>query len=217
VTDLGDRFPAILERAAAGDQDAFAQLWSATHPMLVRYLRVMCAGQAEDVASETWLKAIRALGSFHGDEQGFRGWLVVIARNVVRDLARHQARRPETLSGDLPPDYVDREALRPVGPEPDAADVALERLSTRAALRLVAGLPPAQAEMVALRVVIGLDVAEVAAIVGRSPGAVRVAVHRGLRALADQLADQPPPVLETGPEEASVTQEQAKALSNRDV
>jgi len=53
--------------------------------------------------------------------------------------------------------------------------------------------------------------------VGRSPGAVRVAVHRGLRTLADQLADQPPPVLETDPEEASVTQEQAKALSNRDV
>jgi RNA polymerase sigma-70 factor (ECF subfamily) len=207
VTDLGDRFPAILDQAAAGDQDAFALLWSSTHPMLVRYLRVTCGSQAEDVASETWLKAIRALSSFHGDEQGFRGWLVVIARNLVRDLARQQARRPETLTPDMPLDHADRQA------GPDTADVAVERLSTRAALRLVAGLPTGQAEMVALRVVIGLDVAEVAAIVGRSPGAVRVAVHRGLRTLAEQLA----PAAEAGSREWSVTQGREKALINRDV
>jgi RNA polymerase sigma-70 factor, ECF subfamily len=205
VTDLGDGFPAILDQAAAGDQEAFALLWRSAHPKLVRYLRVICGSQAEDVASETWLKAIRALGSFDGDEQGFRGWLVVIARNHVRDLARYDARRPETLSPDLPHDHV--------SPEPDTADVAVERLSTRAALRLVASLPPAQAEMVALRVVIGLDVAEVAAIVGRSPGAVRVAVHRGLRTLAEQLT----PEAGAGSGRESVTRGSRRALINRDV
>lgn len=212
MTDLGDRFPAILDQAAGGDQDAFALLWTSTHPMLLRYLRVICGAQAEDVASETWLKAIRALGGFHGDEQGFRGWLVVIARNLVRDQARHQARRPETLSGDLPYDYADRGAGHGMGQEPDTADVAVERLSTRAALRLVAGLPPGQAEMVALRVVIGLDVADVATIVGRSSGAVRVAVHRGLRTLAARLAATP----DEGADEPPVTQERARALINRD-
>jgi RNA polymerase sigma-70 factor (ECF subfamily) len=202
VTELGDRFAEILEQAAAGDQEAFALLWRSTHPMLVRYLRVICGANAEDVASETWLKAIRALASFHGDEPGFRGWLVVIARNHARDLARNAARRPETLSPDL---HLDRG----VGVAPDTADVALERLSTQAALRLVASLPPNQAEMVALRVVIGLDVADVAAIVGRSPGAVRVAVHRGLRTLAEHLAPSPG--------EAVVTHMRGKALTHRDV
>jgi RNA polymerase sigma-70 factor, ECF subfamily len=204
VTDLGDEFPPILARAVAGDQKAFEVLWRSTHPRLVRYLRVLCGAQAEDVASEAWLKAIRALDSFDGDEQGFRGWLVVIARNHARDLARFDARRPETLSPDPTPDHG--------GLEPDTADVAMDRLSTRAALSLVASLPPAQAEMVALRVVIGLDVAEVAAIVGRSPGAVRVAVHRGLRTLADTLTMHPP-----GDDRPSVTQRQSRALIKRDV
>jgi len=210
VTELGERFPAILEQAAAGDREAFALLWRATHPVLLRYLRVIGGPNAEDVASETWLKAIRALASFHGDEPGFRGWLVVIARNHVRDLARSAGRRPETLSPDLHDE--------PGGLEPDAADVVLERMSTQAALQLVAGLPQSQAEMVALRVIIGLDVADVARIVGRSPGAVRVAVHRGLRTLADQLTNQPGLTTQPGqPGDERVTQMRPKALTNRDV
>ena len=68
---------------------------------------------------------------------------------------------------------------------PDAADVALERIATQAVLATVAALPQDQAEIILLRVVAGLDAADVAAIVGKSPGAVRVAAHRGLRRLAE--------------------------------
>jgi RNA polymerase sigma-70 factor, ECF subfamily len=181
VTELGERFEEVLAAAVAGDQQAFGQLWTATHPPLMRYLRVLCGQAAEDVASEAWLKAIHALGSFQGDEKGFRGWLVVIARNHVRDLARRTTRRPEILAAD--PD------LGPAVTAPDTADLALANQATRAALRLVASLPAGQAEMVTLRVIVGLDVADVAAIVGRSSGAVRVAVHRALRTLADRLTD----------------------------
>jgi RNA polymerase sigma-70 factor (ECF subfamily) len=177
---LGDRFEAVLRAAAAGDQEAFGELWRATHPPLLRYLQVTCGDAADDVASEAWLKAIGALGRFEGDEGDFRGWLVVIARNHARDLARRAARRPERLSGDL------TEHLSVADPA-DTAEAVLERRSTDAALRLVATLPPDQAELVVLRVVLGLDVADVARIVGRSPGAVRVAVHRALRTLQQRL------------------------------
>jgi len=204
VNELGEEFSTILEQAVGGDQSAFELLWRATHPTLVRYLRVICGQSAEDVASEAWVKAIHALGSFHGDEQGFRGWLVVIARNHARDLARYAGRRPEILSSDLSHEQG--------GLESDTADVVLERLSTQEALRLLSTLPPSQAEMVALRVVIGLDVAEVARIVGRSPGAVRVAVHRSLRTLAEQLTRSP-----DGSDEPAVTQQRREALSRRDV
>jgi RNA polymerase sigma-70 factor, ECF subfamily len=176
---LGERFPATLAAAASGDEDAFADLWRATHPMLLRYLHVLCGDAAEDVAAEAWMKAIRGLDTFHGDEQGFRGWLVVIARNHARDVSRRAARRPEVLEAELFEHQMDA--------APDAAEAVLERRSTAAALRLVSTLPRDQAEMVALRVIIGLEVADVARIVGRSPGAVRVAVHRGLRILAAQL------------------------------
>jgi len=179
---LGDRFEAVLRAAAAGDRDAFGVLWRASHPPLLRYLRVMCGDAADDVASETWIRALPALERFSGDENAFRGWLVVIARNHARDLARRAQRRPEDLSPDM------SEHLSAVDPA-DTVDAVLERRSTAAALRLVATLPPEQAELVVLRVVVGLDVADVARITGRSPGAVRVAVHRALRTLAGRLRD----------------------------
>jgi RNA polymerase sigma-70 factor (ECF subfamily) len=170
----GHDFPRLLAAAVVGDQEAFRALWRSRHPPLLRYLRVLCRDAAEDVAADTWLAVIPRLATFQGDEAAFARWLVVVARNRARDVARRAARRPETPTGDLPDRLL----------EADAADRALEAISTRQALALVATLPRDQAEMVALRVVVGLDVADVAAIVGRSPGAVRVAVHRGLRALA---------------------------------
>jgi RNA polymerase sigma-70 factor (ECF subfamily) len=174
-------FAADLEAARSADADAFGRLWRATHPMLIRYLRVVAGDLADDVASEAWLKAIRGLDGFRGDESGFRAWMVTIARNHLREIQRRAARRGELLIAG-PVEGPDETLQR------DVADIVLERLDTAAALRLVASLPADQAEMVALRVLIGLDVAEVAKIVGRNPGAVRVAVHRGLRRLAERLA-----------------------------
>jgi RNA polymerase sigma-70 factor (ECF subfamily) len=179
VNELGEQFADVLRLAAAGDRSAFAQLWSSAHPGLLRYLRITAGPDAEDIASETWMKAMRNLPSFSGDEPSFRGWLAVIARNQLADVRRRSTRRPEQLNAE-----IDDQSMLP---GPDTADLALEQLSTEEALRLVAGLPPAVAEMVALRVVVGLDVTQVAEIVGKKPGAVRVAVHRGLRALAGQL------------------------------
>ena len=184
MNELGDDFGEVLQAAAAGDRQAFAALWRSAHPGLVRYLRVTAGADAEDVASETWIKAMRALPSFTGDESSFRGWLAVIARNHLADLGRRAVRRPEQLTGE-----IDELAL---GLADDSADLAVEQLSTAQALRLVATLPPAVAEMVALRVIVGLDVAQVARIVDRTPGAVRVAVHRGLRTLAAQLQSGTP-------------------------
>src|SRR6266511_3291378 len=77
-------------------------------------------------------------------------------------------------------------------PADSAADHVLEAIATRAARALIAELPPDQAEVVTLRVVAGLDVAQVAEIVGKRAGAVRVLAHRGLRRLAERLgADLP--------------------------
>ena len=72
---------------------------------------------------------------------------------------------------------------------PDAADLALHNLATQRAIALVSTLPPLQAEVIMLRVVAGLDTEVMAELLGRSPGAVRVAAHRGLRRLARILAN----------------------------
>jgi len=100
----------------------------------------------------------------------------------VIDLRPYSRRHPVRLTGDAAD--LDRPAAG------DTAATALENLSIEAVLELIATLPPHQAEVIVLRVVAGLDVGQVAQITGRRPGAVRVAAHRGPRALAARLSPQ---------------------------
>jgi RNA polymerase sigma-70 factor, ECF subfamily len=166
-----------LRRARAGDESGFLELWRSLQPRLLRYLRVQNAEGCEDIAAETWLQIVRDLPSFIGTADGFRGWLFTIARHRAIDAARARAARPVVP-------FADVSAAAKSQQSPSAESEAIERLSTEQALTLVASLPADQAELVALRVIAGLDVAAVAQIVGKSPGAVRVSVHRGLRALS---------------------------------
>jgi RNA polymerase sigma-70 factor (ECF subfamily) len=179
---IGEGFDTVLAAAQRGSEAAFAELWHDGNPVLLRYLRVIAPDAAEDIAAETWVQVVRGLARFRGNEQNWRAWLFTTARRRVTDQARRQARRP-TVSLEALPD--------PAGSwqGPDAATVALENLDTRAAIALVARLPPLQAEVIMLRVVAGLDPAAVAGLLGRSAGAVRIASHRGLRRLAGMLAE----------------------------
>ena len=172
-------FEQTLAAARSGDEQAFGTLWRALHPPLLRYLRVLAPKIADDVASEVWLQVIRGLRGFSGDEAGFKSWLFTIARNKVTDSARQAARRPLEISDD---------DIAPAVAPDDTAAQALERFDTEAALALIAKLPPDQAEIIMLRVVAGLEVADVARVVRKSPGAVRVTSHRALRKLRELLA-----------------------------
>ena len=190
---LDGDFPEVLRLAACGDAAAFARLWRETHPPLLRYLWVSVGDAAEDVAADVWLDVARRIRSFHGGEQEFRGWLFTMARRKMIDRHRYEARRPvsPTADGEL----FDRPAAD------DTVAAALEYISTETALSLIATLPRDQAEIVVLRVVVGLDASAVAQIVGKSPGAVRVAAHRGLRTLRERVAD----VTVTSPGRGGVT------------
>ena len=178
---IGGAFAEILAAAQQGNEAAFSRLWRDGNPALLRYLRVIAPEYAEDVAAETWLHVVRRLATFRGDEQAWRAWLFTTARRRVIDQARRRSRRPEkALEEALPSQF-------PISP--DAAELAIQYIDTRSALALVAQLPPHQAEVILLRVVAGLDTETVARLVARTPGAVRVAAHRGLRRLAELLAE----------------------------
>ncbi|MDO3705366.1 RNA polymerase sigma factor [Micromonospora sp. C28SCA-DRY-2] len=172
--------------AQAGDEDAFRYLYRSLQPGLLRYLTALVGADAEDVASETWLQISRDLPSFTGGE--FRAWTVTIARNRAMDHLRRQRRRPS-----LP---VPVQALSELAGDADTAERAGETIGTEAALALISTLPPREAEAVLLRAVIGLDAETAGRVLGRRPGAVRTAAHRGLRRLAALMerhdpADQP--------------------------
>ena len=172
---IGAAFGVTLARAQAGDEAAFASIFRDVQPALLRYLRVI-APEADDVAGDTWLQVVAGLAGFRGEEQAFRAWLFTIARHRAADAGRSRARRPAVP--------LEASGAAEQLTSPDAADLALEAVSARAVVEMVASLPPDQAEIIMLRVVAGLDSGDVARIVGKTPGAVRVAAHRGLRRLA---------------------------------
>lgn len=165
-----------LERARRGDEAGFLELYRSWQPRLLRYLRIREGEGADDLAAETWLQVVRDLPRFAGDADGFRRWLFTLARNRAIDAGRRDARAPVVLVEDVTTLYD--------VPTTAVDEQALEHISTARAVAIVRSLPAAQADMVGLRVLAGLDVATVAELVGRSPGAVRVAVHRALQALA---------------------------------
>ncbi|MBV9380003.1 MAG: RNA polymerase sigma factor [Streptosporangiaceae bacterium] len=168
--------------ALEGDPEAFRVLYRDIQPRLLRYLRFLVRDDAEDVASETWLQAARDLHGFRGDYDGFRAWITTIARHRAMDHLRRAARRP-------PPAPVAAGELAFLAAPDDTAAGALEAISTGAALRMIAALPPDQAEAVLLRSVMGLDASSAARIAGKRPGAIRTAACRGLRTLASRLGE----------------------------
>ncbi len=177
-----DDLAVLVDRAQGGDEEAFRAIYRTVQPGLLRYLRGIVGDEAEDVASEAWSQIARDLRGFRGDGPGFRGWAATIARNRALDLIRHQRRRPSSPSLSME-ELTDR----PGGE--DTAGTALDRVATEDAIALIATLPRDQAEAVLLRVVMGLDVAGAARVLGKRSGAVRTAAHRGLRRLAERLGN----------------------------
>ena len=171
----------VVQRMLRGDEEAFRSVFRSVQPGLLRYLTVLAgAADAEDLAAETWAQVVRDLGRFTGTEDGFRGWVTTIARHRALDLLRSKGRRPVL---DVPVEEVPERA------DPRSAEAeALDLVSTDEALRLVASLPPDQAEAVLLRAVVGLDAVTVARILGKRPGAVRTAAYRGLKALQKKMS-----------------------------
>jgi RNA polymerase sigma-70 factor (ECF subfamily) len=184
-------FRGTVHAAQRGDEEAFAQLWREFQPGLLRYLRIKAAPVAEDLAADIWLRVLRALPGFEGDEQGFRGWLYTTARNRLTDWYRSGERRPE---------LIEYSSLVVMPAANNVEQEAAEHSATDRAVALIAELPPDQAEAVMLRIVAGMDVTRTAQVMDRSPGSVRVLCHRGLRRLEQRLleSEQSPEVTRDG-------------------
>jgi RNA polymerase sigma-70 factor, ECF subfamily len=173
-------FADTLQAAQAGDEHAIACLWRELQPRLLRYLSARERRAAEDIASETWLRAARDLGHFQGNEIQFRAWMFTLARHTLIDWQRRVHRRPQ-ISADV-------HEIAELAADDDCAEDAIDALDTERVLGLINRLPDAQADVILLRVVAGLDAERVGAIVGKRPATVRVIQHRGLRRLAELLS-----------------------------
>lgn len=179
---LGQAFDDVLMAAQAGAAWAFTRLYEDLAGVVTGYLRRQGAQHPDDVASETFLDVFRGLGSFTGDEDDFRSWVFTIAHRRLVDERRKASRRPDTTS------IEHAETSGEHDHDGDTAERAVldehewERLE-----RHLAVLTSLQRDVVLLRVVAGLTVAETAGVVDRSADAVRQLQYRGLRTLEEQL------------------------------
>ena len=174
---LGFEFAATLAEAKLGDEQAIGRLYRDVQPRLLGYLATRVPRAAEDLASEVWLAVARGLPSFEGDEAAWLGYLFTIARHKVADHWRQAKRRRTDLVE--PAAFLDHEGSSNVETE------GLEAIASSEAVALVVkNLSKEQADVVLLRVVAGLDVEQVARILDKKPGTIRVIQHRAVKRLA---------------------------------
>lgn len=171
---------ALVERAQHGDAEAFAEVYQRYVDLIYRYLlaRVAQPALAEDLTSETFLRALTRINTvtFQGRDLG--AWLVTIARNLLADHFKSGRARLEIA-------FADPRAAEAGTPSSEAA--ALGAMSLRQLLAAVAALGPEQRECVVLRFLHGQSVAETAGLMGRNPGSVKALQHRAVRSLARSL------------------------------
>jgi RNA polymerase sigma-70 factor (ECF subfamily) len=177
---IDSRIVALVELAKDGDREAFGQLYDAYVDSVHRYVfvRVGQRALAEDLTSETFVRALRRIDSFSWQGRDIAAWFITIARNLVADHVKSARFRFEVTPSDM------RDADRHVAP-PD--DEVLTRQRDEQLVRAIRALRPEQAECITLRFLQGLTLAETARVLGRSEGAVKQLQLRATRALRASL------------------------------
>ena len=171
---IGGAFPSVLAAAQAGAEWAWEAIYRDLHGVVRGYLRARGGAEPDDLVAEVFLQLARNIGTFEGDERGFRSWVFTVAHHRLIDERRSRTRRPL--------DPVEDEQLERAAPD-DVEHAAVERLTAAEAKELLDHLSPDQRDVLLLRILGGLTIDEVAAVVGKRPGAVKALQRRALAAL----------------------------------
>ena len=184
LTTIAEDVVVLVDRARDGDAEAFGRLYDRYVELVYRYVyyRVGSSALAEDLTSETFLRALRRISSFTWQGRDFGAWLVTIARNLIADHFKSGRYRLEVTTDDV---TTAGEQLTSDSPE----GAVLDALSNAALLRAVRGLNAEQQECIVLRFLQGLSVAETALAMGKNEGAIKALQYRAVRSLARLLPE----------------------------
>ena len=168
--------------AQEGDAEAFGQVYDAYVDSIYRYLyyRVGSHALAEDLTSETFLRALRRIDSFTWQGKDIGAWFVTIARNLVTDHVKSSRFRLEVSTADM----LDADRA-----DDGIEDEVMRRLQSAVLIDAVRQLKAEQQECIVMRFLQGLSVAETAKVMKRSEGAVKQLQLRAVRALAQLMPE----------------------------
>lgn len=201
---MGTSEATLVRRLREGDEAAFREVFDAHHATLVRLASafVKSPSIAEEIAQDTWVAVLDALGSFE-ERSTFKTWIVRIAINRAKTRAARDGR--QVPLDDEPAPSVDPSRFGPLGTFKqlparwdETPESLLARVEVRAAIeRCLEDLPPAQRAVVTLRDLEGWSSEEVCNALDLSESNQRVLLHRGRGRLRDALdavlAERKPP------------------------
>jgi RNA polymerase sigma-70 factor (ECF subfamily) len=176
------RLIALVELARQGDSDAFGMLYDHYQGSVYRFLfyRTRSSTLAEDLTSETFFRALRNMQNFRWQGKDFGAWLMTIARNLATDHFKAGRTRLEMATEDM---GVHDDATE--GPE----HAVLASLTNEVLLKSLTELPTEQRDCLVMRFLQGMSIAETAAVLDRSEGAVKQLQLRGVRNLAKLMPE----------------------------
>ncbi len=181
-----ERFDEVLAAARRGEDAAWVELYDELAPVLLGYLVTQRAPSPEDLVSEVFLQLVRDLPSFAGSEANFRSWVFTVAHHRLIDARRHHQRRPSDAT-----ETATIERHLPAEEEVEAS--VLEDITTEELDVLLSTLTEDQRNVLYLRVVGGLSLPEVGAVLGKQHESVRALQKRALASLRRELAANPYP------------------------
>ena len=176
------RLIALVELARKGDSEAFGMLYDHYQGSVYRFLfyRTRSGTLAEDLTSETFFRALRNMQNFRWQGKDFGAWLMTIARNLATDHFKAGRTRLELTTEDMGLHDDTTE-----GPEHSV----LASLTNELLLKALTELPSEQKDCLIMRFLQGMSIAETAAVLGRSEGAVKQLQLRGVRNLAKLMPE----------------------------
>lgn len=177
MTDDDAAITAWALAAGRGDRDAATRFIQATRHRVHRFLAALASpAEADDLAQETYLRAMRSLPSFAARSSALT-WLLGIARRVAVDQVRAATARPRTV---------------PMADGYDVPDARRDGFDRQVVLeRLIAALPADRREAFVATQVLGLSYAEAAHVCGCPVGTIRSRVARAREDLVEAIGEQP--------------------------
>lgn len=175
----------LVARLKAGEERAWAELYGEHAGRIAGYARSKGVRDPDDLVGDVFAAAAERVGRFDGDASRLRSWLFTIAHHRLADDLRRRRRR----NTDVAPPAELADAVRTV----DETDEAADRLDADGALAMLRWVTDEQREVLMLRILGELSIAETAEIVGKPPGAVKALQHRAIARIQRRLADDPYP------------------------
>ena len=170
---------ALVRRARQGDKEAFAQLYEGHFDRIYRYvaLKIRDRTEVEDMTQQVFIRAYESISSYKMQGYPFSAWLFRIAHNQIVDHIRRETKKPMVLLDET----------LPIAGDTDLEAEVTQKMEMEKVVEAARKLTKSQREVISLRFAGGLSIAEVAATMGKSEGAIKALQHSAILALRKTL------------------------------